>query len=229
MGGADTWSCKKSSGFFASNGKSPVSISYKITASEYTSDAGVSVRPCACSGLINSGVPNTIPSRVSCTDPGCISRYVTLAKPKSSTLGKSARPPCLHKKTFSGLRSRCTIPATCASSSAPQTCIMMRSARRSSMGPSARTTRLIVLPSSSSITMNSVPSSSASYINTRAVCGCVRWLMARASRLNLEAMSLRSASLGCNTLTATMRFMSGCSALYTAPMPPMPIFWTILN
>ena len=41
-----------------------------MTASEYVSLAGVSAFPCACSGLMNSGVPKTIPSCVRMTEPG---------------------------------------------------------------------------------------------------------------------------------------------------------------
>ena len=85
--------------------------------------------PRACSGLMNSGVPNTMPSWVRMSEPGRISRWVTFARPKSSTLGKSAMPPCVVRKMFSGFRSRCTMPCRCASSSAPHTCTMMFTAR----------------------------------------------------------------------------------------------------
>src|SRR3954469_6375179 len=48
--------------------------------------------------------------------------------------------------------------------------------------------------------------------------------MARASRRKREVRSLRLASFGCRILIATMRFMAGCDALYTEPIPPVPIF-----
>src|SRR3954466_8102532 len=73
--------------------------------------------------------------------------------------------------------------------------------------------------------MYSEPSSSISpYMNTFTVFGCVSWLMARASRRKREVRSFRLASFGWRILMATIRFMAGWEALYTEPMPPVPIF-----
>ena len=102
--------------------------------------------PCACSGDMNSGVPKTMPSCVSMIDPGRISRSVTLARPKSSTFGKSRRPPWLQRKMFSGLRSRWMMPSRCASSSAPHTWIRIGSARSTGSGPFGAHHLVEVLP-----------------------------------------------------------------------------------
>ena len=124
-----------------------------MTASEYTSLAGASVLPCACSGLMNSGVPKTIPSCVRMTDPGRIWRSPTFASPKSRSFGKSRCGPLCTRKMFSGFRSRWMMPALCASSSAPHAWMRIGSARATGNGPSERTVWFRFLPSSSSMMM----------------------------------------------------------------------------
>jgi hypothetical protein len=185
------------------------------------------VFPWACSGDMNSGVPKTIPSWVSTMEPGRISWSVTLARPKSSTLGKSLMPPWVLRKMFSGFRSRCTMPRLWASFRAPHTWIRIGSARSRGMGPPVRTTWLRFRPSRYSMTMNREPSSSTPSSKTLTVFGCDRCPSALASRLKRETRSFRFTSFGCRILMATIRSMFGCIARYTAPMPPEPIFCKI--
>ena len=87
-------------------GRTPASICSSIVATAYTSVAGDSASPRACSGAMYAGVPMTSPRRVS-TVPGLPE---TLAMPKSVTL----RTPLAAKSMFSGLMSRCRTPRRCA-------------------------------------------------------------------------------------------------------------------
>jgi hypothetical protein len=82
------------------NGGSPVSISYVITPSAYTSLGGpISRSPMACSGLMYCGVPRLMP--VSVMRAAFSLRLTARAIPKSAT---RALPSC--SSTFSGLMSR---------------------------------------------------------------------------------------------------------------------------
>ncbi len=64
-----------------------------------------------------AGVPSMAPTRVRDDDPA---RWVSLAMPKSSTLTKLWFDPRTHRWMFSGLMSRCTIPAAWLAASAEQ-------------------------------------------------------------------------------------------------------------
>ena len=67
--------------------------------------------PCACSGLMNSGVPKTIPSCVRMTRARPHLRSVTFAETEVEHLGVVRRSPtCWQRKMFSGLRSRWMMP-----------------------------------------------------------------------------------------------------------------------
>ena len=74
-----------------------------MTASEYTSLAGVSVLPWACSGLMNSGVPKTMPSCVRITEPGRIWPLADLGEAEIEDLRKIADRPRLDQKDVLGL------------------------------------------------------------------------------------------------------------------------------
>ena len=90
----------------------------------------VSPRPAACSGAMYSGVPNTAPARVRRGPFGSPARpAATFAMPKSTILTKSGRPSRSIRNTFSGLRSRWTMPLSCAAPSARAICAAIRSAR----------------------------------------------------------------------------------------------------
>ena len=85
--------------------------------------------PIACSGDMYSGVPTIAFSCVS------VAESMSLETPKSSTLTKSSRPPRRERKMLAGLRSRCTTPAVCATSSASAISAMMRSAATTPHAP----------------------------------------------------------------------------------------------
>ena len=77
------------------NGTRPVSSSYIMMPSEYTSERR-SMRPLPshCSGLMYAGVPMTRPVRVLCD---CPPSPVSLAMPKSSSLTKFLSLPRGHR------------------------------------------------------------------------------------------------------------------------------------
>ena len=64
------------------------------------------------------GVPITLPPLVSLLAAAA----TTLAMPKSRIFTKSGSPRRAVSRTFSGFRSRCTMPAWCAAPRASQTC-----------------------------------------------------------------------------------------------------------
>ncbi len=83
----------------------------------------------------------------------------TFEIPKSSTFTKSARSSRWSTITFSGLRSRWTIPQACAAESAFAICPRIISARSTGSWPSSRTRAARLWPSSCSITKKSEPCS----------------------------------------------------------------------
>ncbi len=87
----------------------------------------------ACSGDMYSGVPMIDPARVSRLASEALG---PLAMPKSITFTKSVPSVRRSTKTFSGLRSRWTMPRWCAAPSARQICRKMGNARETGMGPS---------------------------------------------------------------------------------------------
>ncbi len=138
--------------------------------------------PRACSGLMYSGVPQTSPACVSFGSfaPG----EVIFAIPKSSTFTKSGSPRRGSTMTFSGFRSRCTIPCAWASARAERTCAAMRTMRASPSGDSSAIRRARSLPPRCSIAMNSVPSSASPKSSTWIEFGWSSREAARASRWN---------------------------------------------
>ena len=83
----------------------------------------------------------TVPTLVS-------SGAVSFARPKSRIFTKPSRLTMM----FSGLRSRCTIPAACARASPSATCAEIASRRFTGSAPWSRRSRS-VFPSTSSIAM----------------------------------------------------------------------------
>ena len=71
--------------------------------------------------------------------------------PKSSSFTNGCPSTSMVTNTFSGLRSRCTMPTACAAESARATAARIGSAASSASGPSARIRASRVLPSSTSI------------------------------------------------------------------------------
>ena len=126
---------------------------------------------------------------------------------------------------LAGFRSRCTIPCSCAASSAPAICRASASAWSSGTGPCAmRTARSS--PSTSSITIARTPSpSSRPWI--AAMCGWFSDASTSASRWKRASRSGSVASDVGRILTATWRLSRVSVARYTSPMPPAPSGETI--
>ena len=145
-------------------------------------------RPAACSGDMYSGVPIAMPGLVSRRSRAA-SASVVFAMPKSSTLTTSAAPSRVIRKTFSGFRSRWTMPCACAAASARQIWLAIRSARAVSTAPS----RSMMFPSSTpsrySITKYTLPSLVVPESVTSTMFGCPIFEAARASRRNRSTRS----------------------------------------
>ena len=101
----------------------PVSISYSTTPNAQMSARLSTAFPRACSGLMYAAVPRICPARVDSTvivgesagnPPLPAPVPIAFASPKSSTF----TCPSGVILIFAGLRSRCTIPFSCAASSA---------------------------------------------------------------------------------------------------------------
>ena len=138
------------------NSRCPVSISYSTTPKAQMSARLSTGLPRACSGAMYAAVPSTVPARVTCSrvtvgecsglPAGGVSS-VPLARPKSSTF----TVPSGLILMLPGLRSRCTMPFSCAASSASAICRAMPNASSSGSGP-CLSRSASVGPSTSSIT-----------------------------------------------------------------------------
>ena len=162
-----------------------------------------------------SGVPYTIPSCVSAW-PGTLCSPTseptgTFAMPKSSTLTKLSSSSRRTSITFSGLRSRCTMPRACARARALVICRVMWMARPSSIRPPARASRRL-LPSTYSSTRKNDPSSSLPKSVAAATFGCSMCAAAIASRSKRATTSGSRLISGCSTFTARRLCMWVCSA-----------------
>ncbi len=147
----------------------------------------------------------TVPGRVSGSasvgiaeaSPG--SGSVSLASPKSRILTK----PSFETMTFSGFRSRCTMPAPCALASPSAICAAIPRILRTGIGPETTSSRS-VLPSTSSIAMYAIsPSRPISWIVTM-----LGWFSAEAERASCSKRASRSRSVASDsgsTLSATSR------------------------
>ncbi len=124
-----------------------------------------------------------MPCRVTRLEP------TIFAAPKSTTrTSPLARPPVMPptRNTFSGLRSRWTMPAACAAPSAEAIGSRMRTAAPAGMGPPALMTWPSVWPRSSSMTKYGRPSSSRP---KSVICTTLGWrMLAVALRLVDEAV-----------------------------------------
>ncbi len=77
---------------------------------------------------------------------------MTRAIPKSSTLAMGGPSTCRARSTFSGFRSRWTIPTACAAATPAATSAPIRHASRQSMRPSSAIFSLRLGPSMSWLT-----------------------------------------------------------------------------
>ncbi len=136
------------------NGDRPEIISYSRQPNAKMSLRASASPPSSCSGAMYCSVPRISPRSVS--GPATVSRAAgsrmpwlaacSFARPKSSSFG-----PPLVSMTLPGLRSRCTIPRSCAAASA--TAISLPSSSASSSGRRSRASRAAsVSPSRYSMT-----------------------------------------------------------------------------
>ncbi|MEZ4393232.1 MAG: hypothetical protein R3A48_19275 [Polyangiales bacterium] len=129
-----------------------MSEKYAISPRDHTSAAGLIPASTACSGAPQPSVRTTIEARpkvaLSC-----------LATPKSSTFTRhGARGSERWRKTFSGLRSRCTMPRSWAAPTPWQSSRKKRAKSLGDKGPCARTWASRVSPWSSSMVIQGTPS-----------------------------------------------------------------------
>ena len=117
----------------------PVSISYSTHPNAQMSARRSTGLPFACSGDMYAAVPSRTPACVAIRlivgevkmSIDAASPSIAFAKPKSRTFTASS----LVTFTFAGFRSRCTIPRSCAYSSASVICFAIRSASSIGIGP----------------------------------------------------------------------------------------------
>ena len=174
------------------------------------------------SGDMYCGVPSSTPTPV-CTAELPPPPASILASPKSSTLTNSGFPSRWISITLSGFMSRWITPAAWQAASALAICAPMRSARRTSIIGSWVSTEARVLPSRYSMMKKWCPSGDTPTSWTSTMCSLPIVLTARASWKKRCTISLLVARSLWMTLSATFLPISGCSARYTAPMPPVPI------
>jgi hypothetical protein len=210
---------RSSSALSPSNGAGPPSAIHSATQNANWSLRASTSPPSHCSGAMYFGVPTTAPSTLRLC-PGSVvcaasTRRPLSARPKSLTRGR----PSLPMSTFSGLKSRCTSPASCAACSPRPPAMNIVTISRQPRSPSA-SQPLSVAPSTSSIAMNTCsPARPTSYTVT--AFGCASLAIAWASRCNLTRAST-PAPPPRSTLIATLRSSSGSNAHSTTPMPPAP-------
>jgi hypothetical protein len=125
-----------------SNGTTPVSSSYRITPTEYRSEAALTAWPWACSGDRYWAVPMIEPVSVMSDAPAwAMPKSVTRARPSSSRI------------TLWGFRSRWITPRACANRAACRICVTMSIATTGSSGPCSRTSAFSERPGTYSIAM----------------------------------------------------------------------------
>ena len=170
-------------------------------------------------------VPIAIPGRVAMETVGCTvvpplscSGCVSFARPKSRIL----TCPSPVTITFSGFKSRCTIPEACARARPSAICGAIARILRSGSGEPAINSRSVA-PATSSMTMQEVESIRAtSYTVT--MLGWLSEETARASRSKRRSLSGSESSSAGSTLIATSRPSRVSRAFQTSPMPPAPMW-----
>ena len=145
--------------------------------------------------------------------------------PKSHTLATSTASPSspVTRVTmmFSGFRSRCTTPISCATASADSTWDINCTMRGSARGVSWPMTTARLRPSAYSMAMYSSPSPSSPKSIMRTECGWSSRDAAWASIWNRSTYWRSLARSRCRIFRATRRSRAICRARYTAPIPPI--------
>ena len=141
-----------------SYGPRPSTAAYSVAPSDQRSDAGVASPPRIRSGAVKPGEPITIPVWVSRGSPS------NCAMPKSVSTARSSQPVPVRSvaiSTLLGFTSRCRTPAICAAASADSSCWPIRATRSGGSRPSTVSTWSSDRDGTSSITIQGLPSSSA--------------------------------------------------------------------
>ncbi|RPK66958.1 hypothetical protein EES42_23355 [Streptomyces sp. ADI95-17] len=191
------------------NAGDPVAAYAATWPSAKTSVAGVTLRPAACSGAMNEGVPMVTPLPVSEV------ASAAWAMPKSMTRGPSAA-----SSTLDGLRSRWTMPApwmTCSASAMPA---ISSTTVSTGSAPCATTASASEGPGTYAVASHGWAASVAASITGAVNRPCTRCadLTSWANRRRNSASSPNSGRI---TLMATGR-PPGVYDRYTLPMPPAP-------
>jgi len=126
------------------NARFPVTISYSTKPNENWSDRKSSGRPLACSGDMYCTVPRTAPGpdtdAVEVSD-SCPLVDASFARPKSRILTN----PSSETIRFSGFKSLCAMPASCALASPSATCAAISIAFRIGSKPATSSSRSVFL------------------------------------------------------------------------------------
>src|SRR5919199_1165005 len=181
----------------------------------YWSAAGVTSWPESASGATYMSVPTKNPARVS-RSSGV--RSACAAIPKSSSFTCRVAGSYM---TLSGLRSRWMIPAACAACTASAICEMIVATSAGGSGALRRAYFSSSSPGAHSIARKCSPGRASPISIVRTTFGCWTRVPNDASRRK-RAMAVRSLrSFSRSTFTATGPCV-GCSARYTAAVPPSP-------
>ncbi len=151
---------------------------------------------------------------------------MSLATPKSVSSAGCAPPgprgPCMSRRMFSGLTSRCTTPAACAAASASATsAVIATAASGASRCSRSRRVRRSVPRTRSMTRARSLPSTTRS--RTETMWGWSRPSSAVRSWTNRPTSSWSDARSSRSSLTATGP--SGPSPSHTVPALPRPRTW----
>ncbi len=179
----------------------------------------------SCSGDMYIGEPTTLVVRVTAEPRGSTNAALaalTFEIPKSMTL--TIREPSARsaRKRFSGLMSRWTMPAACASAIASQASRTKETASSAGKAPFASMMSARSRPESRSRTRYGVPSGSDSTSITRATCSLSICATARPSRSKRARVSSSAAASGKRNLSATGCWSFTWMAPRTMPIPPAP-------
>ncbi len=182
-----------------SNGRVPWTASHSATQYENWSARASQGSPRSCSGAMYLTVPATLPDAVTVVPSAAIA-----ASPKSPTRARPSR----STRTFSGLKSRCTIPSRCAATRPCPAPRNIASTSRHDRSVASQPRR--VGPGTYSITRNVVPSSDTISC-TGITFGCDSRAIACASatswaRPRMVGPNRRSP---CSSLMATLRSSAG--------------------
>ena len=175
---------------------------------------------CICSGAHQSGVPIALVTVALLRSSG---RIAAIPKSSSFTIMDAPTRRGVVRNTFSGFRSRCTMPWSCAAASPCPTC--SRSVATSSRGsaPRRRIAWSRSSPSRSSIASQGMPvSASRPEPTTSTTWSLGMRAPTRASAMKRSQARTSRPSAGSSSLRARARPVVSWVASQTTPIPPLP-------